>query len=178
MSETTPDTGTETPTETSTPDTGEDPAKEIAKWRDLARKHEERAKSNAQAVKELEELRKTTMTDQEKAAAQARLEGRTEALREIGTKLVDAEVRAAAAGRNVDVDALLEGLDRSRFIDENGDADQKSIGSWVDRIAPPPDESAGQPPAFDLGQGHRPDPSTALNGDPLLRDLKAHLGIS
>lgn len=182
MSETAADTATETTTTEVTTQavdtTGDDPAKEIAKWQALARKHEDRAKANAQAVKDLEDLRKTTMTDQERLAAEARAEGRTEALREVGGKLVDAEVRAAAAGRNVDVDALLEGLDRSRFIDDSGDADQRAITAWVDRVAPKPDEDQGRPSAFDLGQGHRPDASTSLGGDPLERDLKLKLGIS
>lgn len=156
----------------------DDPAKEIAKWKELARKHEDRAKSNADAAKELDKLRQQTMSDVEKAAVLAKAEGRTEALREVGTKLVDAEVRAAAAGRNVDVDALLEGLDRSRFLDDDGDPDVKAIAAWVDRIAPQPDPDSGRPHAFDLGQGVRHDASTSLGGDPLERDLKAKLGIS
>lgn len=182
MTDTAADTATETTTTEATTQTvdttGDDPAKEIEKWKNLARKHEDRAKSNDRAAKELEALKQQTMTDVEKAAAQARSEGRTEALIEVGAKLVDAEVRAAAAGRPVDVDALLEGLDRSRFLDDNGDANQTAIAAWVDRVAPKPDEDTATTRSFDLGQGHRPDASTSLGGDPLERDLKRKLGIS
>lgn len=162
-----PDTGTETPPA--------DLAAEVAKWQGLARKHEERAKANAAAAKELEQVRQASMSDLEKAVAVARTEATTEALRTVGARLVDAEVRVAAAGRNVDVDALLEGLDRARFVGDDGEPDRKAIAAWVDRIAPKPAEGA---PGFpDLGQGNRNGGAMALNGDPLEASLRHALGI-
>jgi hypothetical protein len=164
-----------------TPDTGTaadstDWKSEADKWQALARKHEERAKSNISAAKELEQLKAASMSDLEKAVAQARAEARIEALREAATGRVDDAVRAAIADRSVDVEALLEGLDRSRFVTDDGEPDRKAIAAWVDRIAPKPEPSK---PGFpDLGQGVRPNSSLALNGDPLLRDLKSKLGIS
>lgn len=139
---------------------------------------EARAKAkNADALQaELDELRATTMSETEKAIEQARKEGHalgsTETALAYGSKLVDAEVRAAAAGRNIDVDVLLEGLDRSRFLTE-GEVDSAAIGQWVDKLAPKP----GVDSFPDLGQGARPDNQMALNGDPLLNDVKAKLGI-
>lgn len=138
--------------------------KEAEKYKALARKHEDRAKANAKAEKELEQLRQQSMSDTEKAIAVAKQEARTEALREFGAKVVDAEVRAAVAGRNVDADALLEGLDRARFLDDDGEPDRDAITAWVDRIAPQPAESFP-----DLGQGARG--GTGAITDPLLRDL-------
>lgn len=180
MAESQPDTGdtTQTATDTNeaTADTAPDLAKEVEKWQALARKHEDRAKANATAAKELEKLRTESMSDMEKAIAQARQEAATEATKGFGARLVDAEVKAAAAGRPVDVDALLEGLDRNRFLTDDGEPDQAAISAWVDRIAPVRDEAAAVLPT-DLGQGVRPGASAALNGDPLLRDLKSKLGI-
>ncbi len=161
-----------------TPDTGVDLAAEVEKWKAQARKHEDRAKANAAAAKELEQVRQASMSDLEKAVAVARTEATTEALRTVGARLVDAEVRVAAAGRSVDVDALLEGLDRSRFVGDDGEPDRKAIAAWVDRIAPPPAEGAGRPPGSpDLGQGVRNGGAMALNGDPLEASLRHALGI-
>lgn len=122
----------------------------VKKLRDEAAKYRTEAKANA---KRLEELEKQSMTETEKAIAEAKNAARAEVLGEVGSKLVDAEVRAAAAGRNVDVDALLEGLDRRRFITEDGEANRDDIVKWVDRIAPKGDE---RPSPIDMGQGTRP----------------------
>lgn len=166
-------TGTDT-TDTSGTDTAAD---ETAKWKSLARKHEAEAKANRQAVKDLEALKQRSMTDQEKAVDAARLEARTEALREVGGKLAEAAIRVAAAGRNVDVDALLEGIDPSKFLDAAGDPDEKAITTWIDRIAPPAVEDT-TPKKRDFGQGTRgQQDNQALNGDPLLSALKSKLNI-
>lgn len=155
MADDAPDTGTDG---TDGGDAGDDHAgdqpNEVEKWKVLARKHEDRARQNAGALKELEKLRQSTMTDQEKAVAQAKVEARIEALREVGGRLVDANVRAAAAGRNVDVDALLEGLDRTRFVGEDGEPDTKAITAWVERVAPSGQQQQPQQ-QWDLGQGAR-----------------------
>lgn len=158
------DTATETP----------DVNAEVEKWKAQARKHEERAKANAKAAQELEQLRQQTMTETERAIAQARLESRTEVLREIGAERVADAVRVASAGRNVDVEALLEGLDTSRFVSDDGTPDREAIAAWIDRIAPQADEPAGFP---DLGQGPRGGNDLPLNGDPLLNAVRERLGI-
>lgn len=181
MSDTTPDTGT--PTTQPANQINDDQADEVdwkaeaEKYQALMRKQEERAKANAAAAKELEKLRREAMTDQEKAVAEARDQARAEVLAQVGARLVDAEVRAAAAGRQVDTDALLEGLDRSRFLTDEGEPDREAIQAWVDRIAPVASADDTSSFATDLGQGARPPSGTALNGDPLLRDLKSKLGI-
>lgn len=123
----------------------------VRKLRDEAAKYRTEAKANA---KRLEDLEKQAMTDTEKAIAQAKADARSEVLGEVGSKLVDAEVRAAAAGRTVDVEALLEGLDRRRFLTDDGDADRDAIGGWIDRVAPKGDPA--KPSPIDMGQGTRP----------------------
>lgn len=173
MSTDAPDTGTEPATEPAT-DTAPDLAAELEKWKAQARKHEDRAKANAAAAKELEQLRQQSMTDQEKAVEAARQAARAEVLAEVGASRVDDAVRVATAGRPVDVDALLDGLDRSRFLTDDGTPDRDGIAAWVDRIAPARTDDPTPPPVFDLGQGTRQGkPPTS---DPLLADLMRHLG--
>lgn len=188
MSDTAPDTGTpgteptpQQPEPEPTPDTGPDEVEqlktELERLKSIARKQEDRAKANAKAAQELEQLRQATMSEQEKAVAQAREEGRKQAITEFGGQLVDAEIRAVAAGRLDDraLNVLFQSLNRAAFLNEDGTVDQKSVAEFVSGIAPPPPP---KDPAFpDLGQGVRSAPA-ALNGDPLLRDLKARLGIS
>ena len=129
-----------------------DLAADVEKWKALARKNEERAKANAAAAKELEEVKKQNMTDTEKAVAEAKAAGRAEALKETGASLVEAEIKAAATGRGIDIDALLEGVDRSRFISEDGKADTAAVTAWVDKVAPQVADD-GKPEIPDLGQG-------------------------
>lgn len=173
---TTTDTTGTTTTVDFTPDTP--PAQETptedwkAKYESLlkdARKHEDRAKANAAAARELEALRATSMTDQEKAVADAKAEARTETLREVGGKLADAAIRVAAAGRPVDVDALIEGIDATKFLDANGDPDTKAIGAWMDRVAPVAD--TGRKPNHVAREGT----TNSKPGTDPVRDFARHL---
>jgi hypothetical protein len=161
-------------------------AAELDKWKGLARKHEDRAKANAAAAKERDEIRQASMTEQERAVAEATAAARAEVLAEVGSTLVDAEVKTAAAnlaaaGRAVDAEALLEGIDRKAFLGEDGKPNAEAIANWLDRVAPKAAEATSQQPTApvwpDLGQGNRGPKDMPLNGDPLLRDLKTKLGI-
>lgn len=149
-----PATPEPTPTTPPAQETSEDWKAKYEETLKEARKHEDRAKANATAAKELETFKQSSMTEQEKAVATARAEAKAEAMREVGGKLAEAAIRVAAAGRSVDVDALLEGIDASKFLDDNGDPNDKAITAWVDRVAPV-DDSAKPPPRRDLGQGAR-----------------------
>jgi hypothetical protein len=173
MSDIAPDTGTEAsntevPAEPAEPAPEVDYVKEAEKWKALAQKHEKRAKDNATAAAELEKVKLDAMSDTEKAVELARQQARAEVLTEVGGELVDLAVRAAVADRQVDVDALLEGLDRSRFLTPEGKADTDAIQKWVDRIVP---ANPGSRPLLDLGQGARDTKDMALNGDPLLQSV-------
>lgn len=165
-------------TDASEPDTGDqavDMAAELEKWKAQARKHEERAKANAKAAKELEEFRQQSMSETEKAIEQARTEGRRTALVEAGTRVAAAEIRAAASGRLSDdqVATLLDNVNLARFITEDGEVDRNAVVTLVDGIAPAPTER----PPLDLGQGARNPQNMPLNGDPVERALKDALGI-
>jgi hypothetical protein len=161
--------------ETPTPDTGDvDLAAEVEKWKAASRKHEDRAKANAKAAQELDEFRRQSMTDQEKAVADAVTAARAEAFAEVGTKVAAAELRAAAAGRMGDeqIEVLLEGLNLARFLGDTGDVDRDAVRTFVDSIAP----ADQQPTRFDIGQGARSGGHKPLNGDPLLEDLRRVVG--
>lgn len=165
--------------ETSEPDTGEtvDLASEVDKWKAQARKHEERAKANAKAAKELEEFRQQSMTDAEKAIEQARTEARLQALTEVGGKIAAAEIRAAATGRMSpeQLSTLLDNVNLARFTGDDGEVDRDAVATFVEGIAPPPADPVPMRP--DLGQGARNPQNMPLNGDPVERALKDALGI-
>lgn len=140
-----------------------DQAAEIEKWKALARKHEDRAKANADAAKRLADLEAANLSEKDKAVREAVDSALADARKGFGSRLVDAELRAAAAGRDLDVDALLDGLDRARFLDEDGEPDTAAIKKWLDKIAPV--KGTRSP---DLGQGRRGTPSPKSKADELL----------
>lgn len=146
--------------ESSEPDTGEE--QETAEgestpdekdsadyWKRLKRETDQR---NKRLTRELENLRREHMSEQERAVEEARDSGRAEALREVSTRVVDAELRSAAANRPINVDALLANVDRSKFLTEDGDVDREAMTAWLDELAPVQSEPR---PAGDLGQGAR-----------------------
>lgn len=167
-----PQTPPEAP-ETPATDAPDDLAAEVEKWQKLARKHEDRAKANATAAKELERIQREALPEQERLVAEAKAAARAELISEFGAERVESAVRLAVGDRT-DVDALLEGLDRNRFLTEDGKADVAAITAWVDRIAPKPTETAATPWP-DLGQG-AVSSQTPLGSDPLLAHLTAMVG--
>lgn len=153
MSETDPDAPTSDPTPAPDEKPPVDTAAELDKWKAMARKHEDRAKANAAAVKELETLKASMMTDQEKAIAEAVAKARADVMGEVGATLVESAFKAAAAGRSLDVDTILDGLDRSRFLADDGKPDTARIAAWVDKLAPASTSEPAKPK--DMGQGAR-----------------------
>jgi hypothetical protein len=63
-----PVTGDPTPAPEPTPDAPVDLAAELEKWKGLSRKHEDRAKANADAAAELAKIREANMTEDQKRA--------------------------------------------------------------------------------------------------------------
>ena len=143
---------------------------------EASRKWEDRAKANADAAKELERIKREALPEQERLVAEAEARGGAAATARLAARIVDAEVKAAAAGRSVDVEALLEGLDRTRFVTPDGEPDTAAIKAWVDRIAPATEPTEAASPWPDLGQGATSS-QTPLGSDPLLSTLKDTLGI-
>ncbi len=91
----------------------------------------------------LDKLERQHMSDTEKAIAEAKEQGRAEAVLTAGKRLAAAEFRAAAAGKIADPVAALEVLDLSKFVGDDGEPDSKAIAGVVERLAaalpaPPP----------------------------------------
>lgn len=146
--------------------------KALAAERAQRKDAEQKAK---QLEAELAEFRMSQMSEQEQAIEKARAEARAEALAEAGSSIAAAEFKAAASGRldETQLATLLEGLDAKAFLTDDGQVDSDRIKSFMDGIVPAGEQRTT---ATDLGQGARNE-SAALNGDPLLRDLKSKLGI-
>lgn len=141
-----------------------------AYWKHQARKHEQAWKDKAgdltpekieqlrTAEAELERLRREQMGDHERAIAEAReqaaVEARDAARREIGGELVAARIEAAAAGRlNAEqLEALVDSIDRTKYLTDDGKVDADKVKALVDRLAPEAPPSSRFP---DLGQGRR-----------------------
>jgi len=79
-------------------------------------------------------LKQQGMTDQEKALADARAEGRAAAVKEGGLRLAEAEFRVLAAGKLADPSATLELLDLSRFVNDDGEVDKDAMAKLVDKL--------------------------------------------
>lgn len=121
----------ETPDATQPPAPGMGADQDESKWKSLARKHEEHS---AKLAKELEQLRKERMSESELAIAEAEARGEAKAMASVRTQLAEAKLRAAAAGKVADVDAIVEFADLSKFVTEDG-IDDAAIGAMVDRFA-------------------------------------------
>lgn len=98
---------------------------------------------------ELEAAKKATMSETEKAIAEAEAKGRSNATAEFGKRLAKAALDTAAARRNPDFDtAALEYVDLSRFVGDDGEPDTKAIAAAVERLVP---AAGGAPAGFDGG---------------------------
>lgn len=86
---------------------------------------------------ELEKLRTAAMTETERAVAEAKQAGATEAARASAPRLVRAELRAAAAEVGLPREALagfLEYADLTKFVSADGEPDEKAIAAAVTRL--------------------------------------------
>lgn len=137
---------------------------QVAYWKFQARKHEDRNRSRGdyddlkKKAGDYDALLESQKTEQQKAVDAARGEGKAEGLREAGVFLVEAEVRAQSANRLSDEQraALLDGLDRTRFLNADNTVDADKVKTLIDGLAP----SAGGSPDTgkkwpDMGQGRR-----------------------
>jgi hypothetical protein len=107
----------------------------LAAEREQRKALEKQARTNAKAAEELEKLRASQMTETEKAVAQAKAEGRTEAVREHGRTLAEAKFEAALARKGLDLGPAAELIDKSRFVGDDGTVDQDAIKKAVDQLA-------------------------------------------
>jgi hypothetical protein len=101
-----------------------------------------------EAQRELEKIRTASMTEQEKAVAEAEQRGRSAALADTGARLARAEFRAAAAGRldKEALDGFLEFADLRKFVGDDGEPDAKAIEAAVKKLG-----GSTKPTNFDGG---------------------------
>jgi hypothetical protein len=163
------------PNQPADPDPGTDPADDgdVKKLR-ASLQSERRAR--AAAEREAAKLRDEHATDADRALAAARDEGRREALGQVGSRMVEAEVRAAAGGRLADPADAVRLLEVGSFIDDDtGEIDRDAIAAAIDDLLESKPylkaEAAGRngtqtPPA---PQGTRPGPAVESDGDAYLR---------
>lgn len=143
---------------------------EAEKWKSLARKHEEKAKANAEKAKGYDELRASQMSEQEKAVEVARAEARAEAFRATAPERVRLAFEAIAGSRlTVDqIEEFLEDVDTTRYLTEDGAVDRERVTKKIDALAPKQDEDKRELLFPDLGQGKRLEATGAL--DPIAAD--------
>ncbi|MBT2467849.1 hypothetical protein J7E97_08170 [Streptomyces sp. ISL-66] len=149
--------------ESDTDDPGPEPVKaeaepdhkaEAEKYKALMRKHEARAKENATAAKELAELRKQSMSDQERAVDEASAKARTEERVRLAGKLARQGFLAAAAGRIPNATDVADDLNLGKYVGEDGEIDESGLASLVERLAPPKPEKKPDPePEKQKGRG-------------------------
>jgi hypothetical protein len=125
------------------------PAEDKTDWQAEARKWEQRAKENRDAARELEKQRQASMTEAERAVAEAETRGRTAAASQFGQRLVRSEFTAAAARVNAefDVTTVLDDLNLTKFVGEDGEPDSKAIQKAAERLIP----AGNRAPSFDGG---------------------------
>lgn len=174
--------GTEEPAEEPTVEQPPEPAEgdgtdwkaEAEKYKALSRKHETRAKANAKAASELEQVKASQLSEQEKAVEAARREGV-----DIGNKaLVRAEVIAAAAGKAADpsdVYALLLAQNRLADIEvSEGNVDTEAVTAAVDALLAEKKHLTAGVVSRDPDFGARPPAVPAQNPDAAMDNWLRH----
>jgi hypothetical protein len=139
---------------------GEAGQKALAAERDARRKAERALK---QHEAELAKLREATQSEQEKALAQARAEGKAEALQTANQRLIEASVKAAAAGKLANPALAVRLLDLDEFtVNDDGEVDDTAIAKAIDALVTnEPYLAAGAKPQTSTGGGGaRPDTPT------------------
>lgn len=121
-----------------------------------ARRQAERRISEME--KELARIRESGMSEQEKAVEQAKREAKAEAQKAFNTRLVQAEVRAAAAGKLADPEDAIRFIDLTKFdVDDEGKVDNKAITKEITDLvkARPYLAASATRPTGDADQGAR-----------------------
>lgn len=134
------------------------------KWKSQSRKHEQRAKANAKAARELEDLRNKNLPADEAALREAEGRGRTAARAELAQQLAGARIEAALTGIVPDPSDIVEELNLAKFVDDDGEIDTDAIDDlktkWAARMGnnseDDDDANGGKPKRkADLKQGKR-----------------------
>lgn len=106
---------------------------DVERWKTLSRQNE---KNYNEARTELSKLKEASMTDAEKAIEKAKEDARNAALSEVGSRLVEAELRVQAATAGVTLPPA-EFLNVQRFIGADGSPDTAAIQTFVSSLPQP-----------------------------------------
>ncbi|MER6086542.1 hypothetical protein [Streptomyces bluensis] len=106
---------------------------DVERWKALSRQNE---KNYNEARTELSQLKEASMTDAEKAIEKAKEDARNAALSEVGSRLVEAELRVQAATSGVTLPPA-EFLNVQRFIGADGSPDSAAIQTFVSSLPQP-----------------------------------------
>lgn len=143
------------------------------KWEGFARDRKDYAK----VKRELDEIKRSQMTDHDRALEDARAEARTQALQESGTRLVEARLTGLLEGRGMDENEVkdrLQFVDKSKFLTGDGEVDTELVSNFLDGVAPTQEQQRQVWP--DMGQGRRGNPAGQTAGGSVQsgRDLYAN----
>lgn len=108
-------------------------------------------------------------SDKDQAVHAAREEEKNNARLTFGTRLVKQTFKAEAKGvlTTDQLDGLLEDLDLTKYLDDDGDVDEDKVAQKIKKIAPKgdtKDDRRGNDGGRGLGQGNRP-PANVKPGD-------------
>lgn len=106
------------------------------KWRALAKKHEGRAKANADAAKELARVKREGMTDADKKVDEAVAAAVAQERVKSGERVARSAFLAAAKGRLDNAKDVADDVNLRRYVDDEGEVDEDGIAELVDRLAP------------------------------------------
>lgn len=148
---------------------------EAEKWKALSRKNERELKK-VQA--ELEKAQQASMSENERAVAEAKAAGRAEAITELNRERVADKVAIAAAGKLADPsDAAAFLGDLDQFI-VSGQIDERSISKAIDALVAAKPYLSPQPGSGSGEGGPRGGPAPISPGDdPLLKAILEKTGF-
>lgn len=130
---------------------------QVAYYKHQSRRHEERAKGRDdydQVKAELATLKASSMSEQEKAVAEAKAAGRSEALTEANHGAAQAILRATLAARGKsaeDIQDIVGAVNPAAFMGKDGVLDTDKVATYAGKIAGPVGAGVGP----DMGQGRR-----------------------
>lgn len=146
------------PAEPPKPTPPADPPKaDTTDWKEMARKHEARAKENKAAADELAALKAANATDAEKVTARA--ETAEKRVADLTDRTVKAEVRALATEGFADPSDAALFLDLAKYVNDAGDIDNGAITTDLAALLtskPHLAKPTGPPPPPPFNGGPRP----------------------
>jgi hypothetical protein len=131
-------------------------------------------KRREKAQRELDDLRKTKMTDDERALAEAEERGAARVRAELAQRMLEAEVRGLAAPRLADPQDAVRLLDLGELLDGDGTYDRGQIEAALDELVkakPYLARGASNGAAARVPPGARDSGGTGQSADDFLRQM-------